>query len=63
MHKKSYYYDTNKKGNAEPVVIVKWMRRNFGERGEGWDFTFCGGRVIIDIWSPRLQTMYEMWYE
>jgi len=61
--KKSYTYDTKEKNKDTPVVLVKWLRRNFGERGQGWDFTFHKGCVIIDIWEPRLQTMYEMWKE
>ena len=61
--KKAYYYDTKEKGTKTPTDFVKWLRRNFGERGEGWDFTFNQGRVIIEIWYPRLQVMYEMWYE
>lgn len=63
--KKTYRYDTNKKvkGKEDPVVFVKWLRRNLGTRGEGWDFTFHGGCVIIDIWESRLQTMYELWKE
>lgn len=60
--KKSYTYDTNEKNNLSPVVFVKWLRRNFGERGVGWDFTFHKGRVIIEIWESKLQTMYEMWH-
>ena len=63
--KKTYRYETSKrvKGKEDPIVFVKWLRRNLGNRGEGWDFTFSGGCVIIDIWESRLQTMYEMWKE
>lgn len=59
--RKSYRYDTKIKGKEDPVVFVKWLRRNFGHRGEGWDFTFHKGTVIIDIWESKLQTMYELW--
>lgn len=59
---KTYRYDTKVK-DSNAVTHVKWLRRNFGNRGEGWDFTFCGGYVIIDIWEIRLQVMYEMWKE
>lgn len=61
--KKYYYYNTKAKGHDDPVTFVKWLRRNFGNRGEGWDFTFHSGNVIIDIWEPKFQTMYEMWKE
>ena len=45
----------------DPSIIVKWMRRNFGERHQGWDFSLVGGCVTIEIWDDRLITMYEMW--
>ena len=45
----------------DPAIIVKWMRRNFGERHQGWDFSLVGGCVTIEIWDDRLITMYEMW--
>ena len=45
----------------DPTIIVKWMRRNFGERHQGWDFSLVGGCVTIELWDDRLITMYEMW--
>lgn len=45
----------------DPSIIVKWMRRNFGERHNGWDFSLVGGCINIEIWDDRLITMYEMW--
>lgn len=45
----------------DPSIIVKWMRRNFGERHTGWDFSLVGGCVTIELWDDRLITMYEMW--
>ena len=45
----------------DPSIIVKWMRRNFGERHCGWDFSLVGGCVTIEVWDDRLITMYEMW--
>ena len=56
----TYVYDTTSPGNDSPVDMVKWLRRNFGNRGEGWDFTFSKKRVIIEIWRPELCTMYMM---
>jgi hypothetical protein len=45
----------------DPSIIVKWMRRNFSERHQGWDFSLAGGCVTIELWDDRLITMYEMW--
>jgi len=45
----------------DPSVIVKWCRRNFGERGNGWDFILNQGRVIIEIREQKYKVMYEMW--
>ena len=42
----------------DPATIVKWMRRNFGERHCGWDFSLVGGCVTIELWDDRLITMY-----
>ena len=33
----------------DPSVIVKWLRRNFGERGNGLDFILIKCRFIIYI--------------
>ena len=46
----------------DPSIIVKWMRRNFGERHQGWDFSLVGGCVTIELWDDKFVTMYEMWY-
>jgi len=45
----------------DPTIIVKWMRRNFGHRHQGWDFSLNGGCVIIELWDDKFITMYEMW--
>ena len=42
---------------------IKWCRRNFGERGDGWDFAGAGKSLTIFIWSQKLQFMYEMWQQ
>jgi len=55
-----YTYDCDFR-KEDPTKIVKWLRRNFGDRGTGWDFIFNKGCVIIEIWDPKLKTMYEMW--
>lgn len=48
------------KGN--PTEVIKWCRRNFGERGDGWDFS-GGTKVEVTIWSNKLKFMWEMWQE
>lgn len=59
-NRKSYVYNCKKK-NEDPSVIVKWCRRNFGERGVGWDFLLTSGNVTLIIWDDKLKFMYEMW--
>lgn len=49
------------KGDAKE--IIKWCRRNFGNRGDGWDFSGGTKHVQITIWSSRLITMWELWQE
>ena len=58
--KKTYVYDCRYR-KEDPTKIVKWLRRNFGERGIGWDFHLNKNSVIIEIWHSNLITMYEMW--
>lgn len=58
---KNYTYDCVSK-KEDPSVIVKWCRRNFGERAVGWDFVLIKGTVILTLWDPKFITMYEMWY-
>jgi hypothetical protein len=55
-----YVYDCKKK-KENPTDIVKWCRRNFGERGVGWDFLFISGNVTIILWDDKFKTMYELW--
>lgn len=45
----------------DPTELVRWLRRNFGERGVGWNFALNRGCVIIEIWDSKLEFMYEMW--
>lgn len=45
----------------DPSTIVKWCRKNFGERGSGWDFMLTSGNITIEIWNDKLKFMYEMW--
>ena len=49
------------KGN--PAEIIKWCRRNFGQRGDGWDFAGGLKNVEIIIWSSKLIMMYTLWQE
>ena len=55
-----YVYDCKGK-KEDPTEIVKWCRRNFGERGAGWDFLLTSGNVTIILWDDRFKTMYELW--
>jgi hypothetical protein len=55
-----YVYDCRGK-KEDPAVIVKWCRRNFGERGVGWDFLLTSGNVTIILWNDKFKTMYELW--
>ena len=55
-----YLYDCRGK-KEDPAVIVKWCRRNFGERGVGWDFLLTSGNVTIILWNDKFKTMYELW--
>jgi len=54
------------KDTTTPVELIKWMRRNFGERGNGWDWHGSGARrngtITILIWNEKMQVMYEMWH-
>ena len=59
-HKTVYQRDC-RYHKEDPYIIVRWMRRNFGERHQGWDFSLAGGCVTIELWDDRLITMYEMW--
>jgi hypothetical protein len=44
-----------------PLEVIKWCRKNFGNRGDGWDFSGSAKTVDITIWSSKLITMYELW--
>jgi hypothetical protein len=55
-----HVYDCKNK-KEDPSVIVKWCRRNFGERGVGWDFILISGNVTIILWDDKYKTMYELW--
>jgi hypothetical protein len=60
-NKVQYVYDCRKK-KEDPSIIVKWCRRNFGERGVGWDFLLTSGNVTIILWDDKFKTIYELWY-
>lgn len=59
-NKVQYVYDCKAK-KEDPINIVKWCRRNFGERGVGWDFLLTSGNVTIVLWDDKFKTMYELW--
>jgi hypothetical protein len=57
-----YTYDFRFK-KEDPVVLVKWLRANMGQRGSGWDFILnaSAGTLTVEIWEDKLKFMYEMW--
>ena len=58
----TYSYDCSFH-KKNPNEMVKWLRRNFGERGAGWDFMFSNNCVIVTIWKDEFKVMYELWYK
>ena len=60
-NKMQYVYDCKAK-KEDPTVIVKWCRRNFGERGKGWDFVSTGGNVTLILWDDKFKAIYELWH-
>ena len=49
------------KGN--PHTIIKWCRRNFGARGDGWDFSTGTQKTYVIIWNNKLELMWRLWQE
>lgn len=58
---KAVYVRDCTRRKEDPAQLIKWCRRNFGERGSGWDFQFISGCVTIELWEDKFITMYEMW--
>ena len=48
-----------------PEEVIKWCRKNFGERGNGWDFhlLYSKNSIQLAIWDERIKFMYEMWVQ
>jgi hypothetical protein len=57
-HKKVYFQIKD-----DPVTVIKWCRRNFGARGDGWDFYGVGRKCTVVIWSSKLITMWYLWQD
>ena len=57
---KKYYVYNCKEKKEDPAIIVKWCRRTFGNRGDGWDFSLISGNITIEIWHDKLQVMYVL---
>ena len=56
--------DSNKvtfKVKGDAMTVIKWCRRNFGDRGDGWDFTGGTKNIEVTIWSSKLKVMWELW--
>lgn len=47
------------RGNS--AEIVRWCRRNFGDRGDGWEFTGTNKYLEVRLWSSKLIMMWELW--
>lgn len=60
--KTQYTYDYKFK-KEDPATIVKWLRKNMGDRGVGWDFVLnsSAGVITVMIYDDKLKFMYEMW--
>lgn len=56
-----YKHDPRIKGNESAISVIKWCRKNFGDRGTGWDFALMGNVVNVEIWNEKYQTMWVMW--
>jgi hypothetical protein len=59
-NKTIYHYDYRYR-KEDPSKMVKWLRKNFGERGLGWDFSISNGCVIVEIIDSKYKTMYNLW--
>lgn len=47
---------------GDPTETIKWCRRNFGARGDGWDFYGRHGKqYAVEIWSTKLIVMWKLW--
>jgi hypothetical protein len=61
---KQYTYNCREhKKNA--IDIVKWMRRNFGSRSEGWDFLYITSTdtLYITLSNDKYIVEWELVYE
>ncbi len=57
MRGKTYIYDYKAK-KENPVDTLRWLRRNMGHRGVGWDFTTTSSIIAVNIWDERLEVMW-----
>ena len=62
MKKTTYVIDCQARGE-DASDLIRWMRRNFGERGVGWDFGYASKKVYLEIWDPRFEVMWKIWKE
>lgn len=42
-------------------TVVKWCRKELGQRGDGWDFFVSNKKVHLTIWNKKLKFIYTMW--
>jgi hypothetical protein len=45
----------------DPKQVISWCRKNFGDRGDGWDFSGGVHKAEVTIWSKKLITMWNLW--
>lgn len=45
----------------DPQRVISWCRKNFGDRGDGWDFSGGVHKAEVTIWSKKLITMWNLW--
>jgi len=61
MGKNLYEIDTEYR-KINKAELIKWCRKNLGERGKGWDFyNSYRGILAIEIWDEKMKFTYELW--
>ena len=59
---KRFEYKCSKNGHKSALEMVKWMRRNLGERGVDWDFSYHIGTdmLVIECRGDKQAVMVEL---
>lgn len=56
------YFHLRYENDENIIETIKWCRKNFGNAGDGWDFTGTMHRSTVYIWNSRLLTMWHLYY-